>query len=396
MQISLRGFFLALILTPYLCSSSNAQSPSQIKSMKLLTADTGWAVTSKTLFYTADGGTHWRDITPKLGHKRQMVSSVFFLDSSTGWVSMRCSDDLDPIADDVCFEFALTADAGENWSIVHPKIVDPVLHSVVTQDHQGFSDAAFLNFSDSQHGWAVLVRNLPVERSSGEMLRTVDGGRTWTQLPKGSLPIAGNLRFINAKDGWMAGGPDQELYVTHDAGNSWQGLSLSKPADVGPDMGIDYNLPVFEDERHGFLAVRYAVGPLLGPDLSTLVLFATEDAGATWKQDRILPRVPNIGCSAVTDSILIASHSERKREPPSGSQYETIKTKLSLYTVGPNGSATSNTAEVPSKGAVTQLSFVGRDHGWANLYDGLYATQDAGKTWVYMSLSGTTQSYPCG
>jgi len=115
MRISLRGFFLALILTPCLCSSSNAQSAGRIKSMKLLAADTEWVSTDLKLFWTTSGGAQWKEITPKLNHKRQTVSSVFFLDSSTGWVLMHCADDLDPIADDVCFEFASTADAGENW-----------------------------------------------------------------------------------------------------------------------------------------------------------------------------------------------------------------------------------------------------------------------------------------
>ena len=381
MRVVCKGHILFPVLTLFLCIGSAAQQVGLIESMKLLTPDTGWAATNKKLFWTTNGGVQWKEITPKLNHKRQMLSSIFFLDSSSGWVLLSCGDDRDPIADDVCFEFASTTDAGENWSIVLSKIIDPVSRSVI-EDGQGFSNTAYLDFADSQHGWAILQRSLPVGRSSGQMLRTVDGGRTWTQLAKDALPVAGNFHFVDAQDGWMAGGPDHDLYVTHDAGDLWQQVSLPKPASVGPDTGADYGLPVFESERRGFLSIRYAVGPLMGPDLSTLVLFATDDAGRTWKQDRILTRIPHIYSSDMVDSVLIAAHSEQKKEQENGGRYLTAKTNLSLYTLDRVGSTASSTAEVSSQGATTQLSFVGQNQGWANLSDGLFATHDAGKTWV--------------
>src|SRR5579872_6512862 len=122
-----------------LCVSLSAQTSGQIKSMKLLSQNVGWAATDHKLFWTSDGGTSWKDVTPKLNHKRQLVSSVFFLDTSTGWVLLSCGDDRDPLVDDVCFEIAATRDSGETWDLVHPKIVDPAPASVITEDGQGFS-----------------------------------------------------------------------------------------------------------------------------------------------------------------------------------------------------------------------------------------------------------------
>jgi len=46
--------------------------------------------------------------------------------------------------------------------------------------------------------------------------------------------------------------------------------TLPKPTGVGPDTGTSYSLPVFVDEHRGFISVRYAVGSLMGPDLSRL------------------------------------------------------------------------------------------------------------------------------
>ncbi|HEY6769373.1 MAG TPA: hypothetical protein VI386_31910 [Candidatus Sulfotelmatobacter sp.] len=377
---------LCLSLTFFLCVGAAGQEAGEIKSMKLLTTDTGWAATKHRLFWTTDGGTQWKDITPKLNHKGQTISSIFFLDSSTGWVLLNCGDDRDPIADDVCFEFALTTSAGDNWSVVQTKIVDPVPSSVIKEDGQGFSGTTYLDFADALHGWAILKRNLPVGRSAGVMLRTNDGGRSWMQLPNDTLPMAESFCFVNSRDGWLVGGPDQELYATHDAGSSWHEALLPKPTGVDPDASISYELPVFVNEHRGFIPVRYAVGPLMGPDLSTLAIFATDDAGLTWKQDRVLPRLPDIYSSDLVGSVLIAAHSEQVRAPRN--TVPTGATKLSLYTLGPDQIITSNTAEVSSQGAATQLSFVNSDRGWANLLDRLFSTGDEGKTWRDITPGG--------
>jgi len=360
--------------------------------MKLLTPEVGWAATGQELYWTTDGGAQWRDITPKLQHKSQEVSSVFFLDSSTGWALLHCGDDRNPKIDDTCFEFASTTDAGQSWSIVHPRIVDPASSHI--EDGLGFSGRTFLGFTDPQHGWAVLKINWSTLSSSGEMLRTVDGGRTWTQLTKGDLPMAEHFHFVTANFGWMAGGPDHVLYVTRDAGDSWQLVTLPKPSEVGPDHGIFYELPVFENERRGFLPVRYEVGPEMGPDMTTVVLFATGDGGRTWKQDRISSRLPDIYSSDVAKSMLIAVHSEIDKEHQDGSQYSIARTKLSLYTLGPDRNATNNTADIPSRGAATQLSFLNRDYGWVNMSDRIFATQDAGISWVDVSPGGARRLQP--
>lgn len=93
MQTKQLSLALSLLLTLCVCSATQAQQAGRIESMKLLTADAGWATTRNKLFWTTDGGASWRDITPKLNHKRQMVSSVFFLDQSTGWALLNCADD---------------------------------------------------------------------------------------------------------------------------------------------------------------------------------------------------------------------------------------------------------------------------------------------------------------
>ncbi len=389
MQTRQLSLVFSLLLTLCLFNDTQAQQAGRIESMKLLTPDVGWAATNKKLFWTTDGGAQWKDITPKSDHKRQMISSVFFLNASTGWVLLKCGDDRDVLADEGCFDLASTTDAGATWSTLHEKFFVPFSKEYL-EDSTGFSGRSWLQFIDSQHGWELLdIATNSAVPSAGEMLRTVDGGKTW--VPPKDTPTSDHFLFTTTTDGWIAGGQDQELFVTRDAGDSWQKVSLPKPSTVGPDTGIDYGLPVFENERHGLLPIRYAVGPLLGPDLSTVVLFVTDDNGRSWKQDRTLARVPNIYCSDIVGSTLIAVHSELRKEPAEA-HGGAPKLELSLNALGPGQNVSSNRAEVFSYGAPVQLSFVSRDQGWANLLDGLFATPDGGRTWLEVTPGGARPS----
>lgn len=369
MQVRL---ILPLLLTLCLSSAASAQQAGRIESMKLLTSNIGWAATKSHLFWTTDGGAQWKDITPKLNHKRQMVSSVFFLDASTGWALLSCGDDRNLRVDDGCFELASTTDAGQTWSILHEGIAVPFSHQRL-EDGYGFSGRSWLDFADPQHGWEILdISTNSANPSAGEMLRTADGGRTWS--PTKDVPTSDHFHFITAADGWIAGGKDHELYVTHDAGDSWQRVSLPAGPGTEPNLGVDYALPVFESAHHGFLPVQYSVGPVSGPYLTTLVLFATEDGGKSWKVDRVLPRLPGTFAAVAAGSVWIAAHIEAAG--PSGP-----KPKLRLYSEGPDRTVTTHTAVVSSAGYAMQLSFVSRTEGWINMSDRLLATKDSGNTY---------------
>lgn len=382
MQAKQSSLTLSLLLTLCLCANVSAQQAGRIESMKLLTPSTGWAATNQKLFWTNDGGSQWKDITPKLSHKRQAVSSVFFLDASTGWVLLNCGDDHDAMADDVCFEFASTTDTGESWLIAHPKIVDPVPQSVIVQDGQGFSGKTFLNFADVQHGWAILKRNLHVEASAGQMLRTFDGGKTWAQLPGGTLPMADHFRFVTAKDGWMAGGgqPESDLYVTHDGGDSWSQVVVKPPTAVRVEVwppqenGVwpDYQLPLFGSRARGFLIGSYWDGSKPIP-----ALFSTADLGRTWKFERTLPGID--GATAISRETLFVVSTPQSMN----------RLTLTRLPLGEGTTATSLSADI--HGIPIQHSNLGARsdafdmlddaHGWL-LADELLATSDGGATWV--------------
>jgi photosystem II stability/assembly factor-like uncharacterized protein len=376
MQIKQLSLALSLLLTLCLFHDTQAQQAGRIESMKLLTPDVGWAATNKKLFWTTDGGASWKDITPKLNHKRQMVSSVFFLDASTGWVLLSCGDGRDLVVDDGCFELASTADAGGE------KISVPFSEQQL-EDGGGFSGRSWLEFVDSQHGWEILrIATGSGPPSAGEMLRTVDGGRTWVTTK--DLPTPDRFHFINPKDGWLAGGDEGDLFATHDSGDSWQRVLLPDPTNLGPHANENYDLPLFENERRGFVAAQYSVGPSEGPSQSALVLFISDDGGRIWRQDRIMSGLPTINHSVIDDSTLFAAHSELLREPRIAGQGQCTATRtiLSLYVVGPDRSPASSKTSLAVDGALTQLSFKGRERGWGNVSGRLFGTTDGGKAWT--------------
>lgn len=104
--------------------------------------NTGWLANSfSSVFRTEDGGDTWLEQTPGISQLR----SVFFLDANIGWAVGNGG-------------IAHTADGGASW----------VLQATAPE---GFADVRFV---DAEHGIAV-------GRLFGQILRTADGGTTWTQ-----------------------------------------------------------------------------------------------------------------------------------------------------------------------------------------------------------------------
>src|SRR5262245_49404873 len=73
-------------------------------------AGAGWAVVGQQLFWTADGGRHWRDITP-LGQRDAEIRAASFSNSQNGWVvatTPRASGTVD-------YSLARTTNGGQTW-----------------------------------------------------------------------------------------------------------------------------------------------------------------------------------------------------------------------------------------------------------------------------------------
>jgi probable HAF family extracellular repeat protein len=320
-------------------SFASGSSAGTLQSMKLLTSQIGWAATGSRLFWTTDGGVHWKDITPKTVIPENLAS-VFFLDTSTGWALLSTFDEA---KDAPRFAFASTKDAGETWEISD-------FNPPINPKQYVLAGGGTLDFVDSEHGWM----NLGVVSSAfahlGILLATKDGGKTWSWAPGGSGSGDGSIRFINPKDGWTVTREGDELYVTHDGAKSWQELSLSVPGEMHSTAQPTYEVPIFTDSQHAYLPVSFS-----GADdpAILLVLFASRDGGKTWKRYSHLSQTTSAWATTVAGSFWMTA---------SISNADLRLDTLTLDDMAESRITTKSRA--PAAGGVWQVSFTDSSTGW--------------------------------
>ena len=206
------------------------------------------------LYWTDNDGQIWREITPpKIPSWK--VGSVFFLNSSHGWMisTNRYSDD----SDEPFYVFS-TEDGGKNWRSV---TIQQATYKL-TPDYWPTQ----VYFADRKHGW-ILWHYAVMNTRANALLATSDGGRTWKRLP--DPPGPGPLDFSSAHLGWMIGGHDggagifvverDQLWTTRDGGGHWAALPVQMPpSSTSPDSTgyIDFTDLKFRDSDCPGLGVR--------------------------------------------------------------------------------------------------------------------------------------------
>jgi len=350
--------------------------------MGLVAAGTGWIVQNQSigassddhLFWTSDDGANWRDITPQDPASRQ-IAGVFFLDASRGWALLalkhewpKNSQEPDTFITDIRgFDLASTTDSGASWTIKH---------LAVLPEGVGWTAAAQIFFLDAAHGWMDIESPVPHWGGEGVLLATTDGGNTWKEIVEMNGGGGyGPMRFTDAQNGWIAGGPGgQHLYATNDGGRHWREVPVPAPSAISGDVAAQYSLPRFTDAMHGFLAVRYSGPGKSEEGVDVLVLFSTNDGGHTWRSESSvdLDQGANFPIVAVVDSTALAP--KRLDEKP-----------FTLLKLGPARKVTETASELPqvaTNAAVVSLNFRDVAHGWASSSDGrLLSTADGGVVW---------------
>lgn len=115
-----------------------------------------------------------------------------------------------------------TRDGGRSWSVIY-------------EGNQRFGDQ--MQFVDQRHGWILgPAPNSACEPSQSQcdhgVYSTTDGGMTWRETDVGSLS-SGDLRFVDRSDGWLLSSFEScfgcsayplELMRTGDGGRSWRSV----------------------------------------------------------------------------------------------------------------------------------------------------------------------------
>jgi photosystem II stability/assembly factor-like uncharacterized protein len=214
----------------------NSGTSEVLSSVDFVDTETGWVVGQNTVLHTSDGGDNWYEqVTPTYYN----YTAVDFLDSQVGWVVGGFGTILH------------STDGGQSWT---------VQDSGYTTGAYSWSDVQFL---DANNGWVVGGYNGSFGETGRIILHTSDGGAHWqTQLYEDSQEVLVSLSFVDANHGWAVSGSSNLLY-TDNGGATWT------PQD--PGQGNFYRDVFFIDTNRGWIADSYN-GQVL----------RTTDGGMTW------------------------------------------------------------------------------------------------------------------
>jgi photosystem II stability/assembly factor-like uncharacterized protein len=188
---------------------------------------------NQNLQKTVNNGTTWTDITPDV-NSTEWISSIYFLTPAQGWATSGQN-------------LYITSNGGTSWTTV--------ALSFTPQD---------LYFIDALTGYACGG----VMSSPAVVMKTIDGGVTWTQVHSNSDPnlfVSANefLNVVDANTLFTSQQYTNRLYRTLDAGATWDTIVCDSVWQI-----IDFH---FESADSGH--VLSSMGQL----------YYTNDAGVTWQ-----------------------------------------------------------------------------------------------------------------
>jgi photosystem II stability/assembly factor-like uncharacterized protein len=244
-------------------------STSHFRGLSAVSARVAWVGGyDGTILTTADGGRHWRDVSPAGAGQLQFRDIQAF--DTRHAVAMAAGSGTDSA-------LYVTSDGGRHWRIAY----------------RNTNPAAFfdcMSFSDRRHG---LVLSDPVD-GKFRILATNDGGRSWWVRSSAAMPAAlpGEAAFAAGgecittlgRDAWFGTGGQSQARVFHsrDRGLSWTVATTG----MGGAATAGVFALAFRDHRHG-LAIG---GDFTTPTSATKALARTRTGGRSW---RLVSDAPN-------------------------------------------------------------------------------------------------------
>ena len=275
-----------------------------------------------------------------------------------------------------------STDGGENWNRMSTVDFYPGEYS----------------FVDPLHGWAMVTW----EDDSRDLMRTTDGGVTWTptSLTMAMSRSAGaeisnvditEVMMADAARGWAIGaraGENDRILVTADGGNRW--IDVTPPESLLAGGSEVRALAYFLDADHAWVTFSE---PYSTP--SEVVIWHTSDGGESWTSGELTDIASLISSySPYHMFFLDANHGWYMAAVDAGMQ----KVYSVIYATS-NGGATWTRILDPYTDLVVQsfdktgMVFADTTHGWITyngrgVEPGLYVriTGDGGVTWTASAL----------
>ena len=326
--------------------------------LHMVTERVGWAIgasahtnTWATVLRTTDGGSHWKQVTPK-DVATQGIDDLYILDETTAWLLGQ-------------EKWYRTTDGGATWQLLC-----------------GFQGSVqSFSFSDQNHGWMIPLSFSGETHDTTPLYTTSDGGNTWQHTCTIPFSSIREYHAITEQTGWAitqessakdALSSKVALYVTHDTGCTWEQRQLPTPPGI-PNKAPSFAFgPTFVSDNDGSLFAAF------GQDAThDMYLYITHDGGTSWQvQGNAIPG--SVGVRSVVDDHHIIVDSG----------FVGGETQMDLLTLS-NGHWQQQDTH-PVKGGAAELSFPTASTGVAlvrtpsNDFD-VYRTTNAGKTWQHIA-----------
>jgi len=249
---------------------------------QLLPDHHGWLLADQELWWTDDGGDHWRAITPALP-PATTIAQAAFVDAVHGWLLLVGATE--SIPGHIYVSAMRTTDSGQTWQISSVTTYTNCFSCMYAASNSAQSDHVHaLSFLDAHQGWILVNRTESMNSRSADLFHTGDGGQTWQQIP--DPPRFGQLSFVSDRTGWLVGacctGAPVQLWQTNTGGASWAGVSLPDAPSYRAIVP-----PTFYAPARGVLAVQLTDDQ--GSGTGQLEFYRTDDAGASWSLTALLP-----------------------------------------------------------------------------------------------------------
>ncbi len=271
------------------------------------------------LYETTDAGATWAPITAISGPIPVGICGMQIVNGSTIVAVGRVRGPA---------FFVRSTDAGASWT---------------STDLSALADGLIdVHFTHPDSGIVAGLTNASHGESSGIILKTVDGGQTWTEVHR--TPRTGEwiwkLSFPSRRVGFASlqrnrGGPVNVLKTT-DGGETWVDKLVTESPYFAQGVG-------FIDERNGWLGGN-----------SSSPVFVTSDGGDTWQEEAIRPRLNRF--RFVGDSLGFAVgrtvHRIRRTLSPPTDGVERSGYRLAAAFPNPFSQTVSVRYELPAPGPI--------------------------------------------
>jgi photosystem II stability/assembly factor-like uncharacterized protein len=251
-------------------------------------ADTGWVISTSTVWKTTDGGQNWvqQALPPEQAPAARLMQRIHMFTTQTGIIAVG-----NYYGSGVpnLINLFVTTDGGAHWEA---RSIDDgyfLVAAVLTDNGQAFASGDYTElYYSADAGQTWTEKNLPgmflhhLDAIGGDTLyafgvqgllpqatfisaRSTDAGTSWSLTPLGaSFQSRFQSSFPTAQNGWLAAGEPFVLHTT-DAMESWQTVPLHATLGL---YAVD-----FADAAHGWAGGGQGL------------IVHTQDGGATWARE---------------------------------------------------------------------------------------------------------------